>query len=223
LYVDDTIVVTVTPSGGSPQANAPPLVISEIQNVTIQAGDPPLDSYRDLNEVFADPEDGNRLTFTIASNSDTSIVTATIDADSALNLGYGEGQSGVVTIVIQATDSGELSVEDTLLVTVNGRPTSVPDPILPERYALHQNAPNPFNPTTIIGFDMLDSGPVRLSVFDVSGRLVRTLVDERMPAARHQILWDGRDDRGLSVASGVYLYRLETRSFRATKKMILLK
>jgi hypothetical protein len=194
-----------------------------MRNVTIPAGEVAIDNYRDLNEVFADAEDGSKLTFTIASNSDTSIVTATIDADSALDLGYGEDRSGVVTIVVRATDSGNLSAEDTLVVTVESRPTMVPDPTIPERYALHQNAPNPFNPTTVIRFDMVDAGPVKLSVFDVSGRLVRTLVNQRMPAARHQVLWDGRDSRGMSVASGVYFYRLETPSFRATKKMIMLK
>ena len=75
---------------------------------------------------------------------------------------------------------------------------------------LHQNAPNPARPTTRIDFAIGHSGPVRLVVFDVSGRRVRTLVDSPLAAGAHRAAWDGRDERGAMAASGVYFYRLES-------------
>ncbi len=69
--------------------------------------------------------------------------------------------------------------------------------------------PNPFNPRTTIKYDLPESGPVRLSVFDIAGRLVRTLVDESKPQGSHEAVWDGRDTSGREVGSGSYLARLE--------------
>ena len=92
------------------------------------------------------------------------------------------------------------------------------------RNALAQNYPNPFNPTTTILFSLAERGRVVLKVFDVSGRLVRTLADATLSAgALHRIEWDGRDEGGVSVASGVYFYRLVTGGFNSTRKMVLLK
>jgi len=90
--------------------------------------------------------------------------------------------------------------------------------------ALHQNVPNPFNPTTTIAFDLSRAGHVRLEVFDVGGRSVRTLVDAAMPAGRnHRVVWDGLDAAGTRASSGVYLYRLVTDDLTTTRKMIVLK
>ncbi len=94
---------------------------------------------------------------------------------------------------------------------------------LPTVFALYANYPNPFNPMTNIKFDMAKAGQVRLDVFDVSGRLVRNLVDEERPAATHTVVWDGTDNRGGRVASGAYYYRLQTDNQMATQKMMLVK
>ena len=84
--------------------------------------------------------------------------------------------------------------------------------------------PNPFNPTTSIEYAVAEQTHVRLRIYDVSGRLVRTLVDEpKAPGTVHVTVWDGRDAWGGAVASGVYFYRLETRVLTQTKKMVLLK
>jgi flagellar hook assembly protein FlgD len=88
---------------------------------------------------------------------------------------------------------------------------------------LEQNVPNPLNPTTMIAFMLDAASPSRLAVYDVQGRLVRTLVDAALPAGRHEVAWDGRDETGARVASGLYLYRLEAGVFRATRRMIVLK
>jgi hypothetical protein len=95
---------------------------------------------------------------------------------------------------------------------------------LPETFALGQNYPNPFNPSTVINYDVpVDGGVVTLRIFDVGGRLVRTLVDSEQGAGRRVATWDGTDDRGQSVSTGIYLYRMEARGFSQTKKMLLMK
>ena len=88
---------------------------------------------------------------------------------------------------------------------------------------LYQNHPNPFNPQTTIDYDLPAAGPVRLLIMDASGRVVRTLVNETQPAGSRSIDWNGRDDSGNAVASGVYFYVLDAGKERLTKKLVLLK
>jgi hypothetical protein len=89
--------------------------------------------------------------------------------------------------------------------------------------ALGQNFPNPFNPTTTISFSLAEHGPVQLRIYDVDGRLVRSLVDGHRPAGQQAASWNGTDNRGNRVASGVYFYRLHAGAFTATRKMVILK
>jgi hypothetical protein len=93
----------------------------------------------------------------------------------------------------------------------------------PLAVALEQNVPNPFNPSTTIAFTLRQAAAVRLDIFDASGRHVRTLVAERRDAGGYEAQWDGRDDAGCRVASGVYLYRLRAGDVTLTRKMVLLK
>jgi YVTN family beta-propeller protein len=88
---------------------------------------------------------------------------------------------------------------------------------------LMQNAPNPFNPSTVIAYEVGRAGKVSLHIFDVSGRMVRTLVDRHLGAGAHTVRWDGRDDQGTAVASGRYYYRLRVADKVLTKDMTLLK
>ncbi len=92
-------------------------------------------------------------------------------------------------------------------------------------FALDQNHPNPYNPTTTIGFELSAgaSRPVSLVVYDVTGARIRTLIDRSMTAGRHSVEWDGRNDAGSAVASGVYFYRLAEPGHVFTRKMVLLK
>ncbi|HEU4363871.1 MAG TPA: FlgD immunoglobulin-like domain containing protein [Candidatus Krumholzibacteria bacterium] len=93
----------------------------------------------------------------------------------------------------------------------------------PAEFDLAQNAPNPFNPVTTIPFKLSRGGHIALAVFDVAGRRVRALVDGVLPPGLHEVSWDGRDDAGREVASGVYFYRMETLGRSATRRMVLLK
>jgi hypothetical protein len=82
----------------------------------------------------------------------------------------------------------------------------------PKDFTLHQNYPNPFNPETSIRFDMPESGFVLISMYDVSGRLVRVLLSESRTAGSHSVKWDGKDQAGIAVPSGIYVCRMEVRS-----------
>lgn len=93
----------------------------------------------------------------------------------------------------------------------------------PRGIALRANVPNPFNPRTSIRFDLPKVGLVRLSVFDVAGRLIRTLVDESMLQGSHEAVWDGRDSSGREVGSGNYLLRLSFEGRVKTAKMVLVR
>jgi flagellar hook assembly protein FlgD len=88
---------------------------------------------------------------------------------------------------------------------------------------LRQNSPNPFNPRTEIAFGLRAPSACRLSIYDVSGRRVATLLDEFRGPGTHRIEWDGKTDQGREVGTGVYLYRLETDRGTSERKMLLLK
>jgi hypothetical protein len=104
--------------------------------------------------------------------------------------------------------------------TLHG-PATVTINALPKEYALAQNSPNPFNPSTRIAFALPVEGKVELRVFNMLGQLVRVLVDEHLPAGTHSVAWDGRDESGTNVPGGVYLCVLRANDFRATRKMVL--
>ncbi len=109
-------------------------------------------------------------------------------------------------------------------IVVNGAATGVDGAGgLPGRFALEQNSPNPFNPTTAIRYALPKSTDVELSVFNASGQKVRTLVSGVQAAGFQTARWDGRNDRGETVTSGVYLYKLKSEGFEQTKKMTLVK
>ena len=86
-----------------------------------------------------------------------------------------------------------------------------------------QNFPNPFNPNTTIAFGLKEQGHVSLRVYDAAGRLVVALIDESRPAGTYGAVWNGKAENGTTAASGVYFYRLITKEFEETKKMILLR
>ncbi len=96
--------------------------------------------------------------------------------------------------------------------------------VLPDEFALAQNYPNPFNPTTVIEFDVPERAHVTITVYNVLGQKVTTLIDEEVaPQFSKRVEWDGRSASGTPAATGIYFYKLETDRFVKTKKMMLLK
>ena len=94
---------------------------------------------------------------------------------------------------------------------------------VPEEFHLRQNYPNPFNPVTNVEFGIRNSELVSLTIYDLSGREVRNLVNNRLEAGMHIVVWDGMDNLGESVTSGMYFYRLQAGNFVAAKKMLLVR
>jgi len=101
------------------------------------------------------------------------------------------------------------------------------NPTLPSTMALHQNYPNPFNPQTTVQFEIPFTGKhivkVELRIYNLQGELIRTLINEEKSPGIYQLYWDGLDEAGNNVATGIYLYRIRAGEFDATKKMILIK
>jgi len=146
-------------------------------------------------------------------------------------------------IVIDSTTVGIISNTRFTLTAVDGSnwfvplftpgsvdvkiPTDVEDVTdrdnLPKDYHLAQNYPNPFNPSTSIEFSLPVAGHVQVEVFNILGRRVRRLIDRDLSAGEHRIVFDARTDRGSSLATGIYFYRLTTDGFQDTRKMLLLK
>jgi hypothetical protein len=98
---------------------------------------------------------------------------------------------------------------------------------IPRDFALYQNYPNPFNPSTIIEFDVPESAGksvrVHLEIFDMRGRLIRTLMDEMKEPGSYKANWDGRDAKGAKVGSGMYLYQIVADDFESTRKLVMIK
>jgi flagellar hook assembly protein FlgD len=96
----------------------------------------------------------------------------------------------------------------------------------PSQYALARNYPNPFNPSTLIGFTVpagSNAASVQLTVYDVRGARVRRLLDMSLPAGGYTVRWDGTSDAGVQLASGVFFYELRAGAFTVTRSMMLLR
>ena len=98
---------------------------------------------------------------------------------------------------------------------------------LPLKITLHQNYPNPFNPVTTINYDLPEQSQVSINIYDVLGRELRELVNDFQNAGHKSVIWDGTDEFGRNVKTGIYLYQIQTRrpagDFTQTRKMILLR
>jgi len=108
---------------------------------------------------------------------------------------------------------------DTVLTSVEKETGSA----LPKEYSLAQNYPNPFNPVTTIHYELPKDDHVAIEIYNILGTRIATLVDIAHKAGRYELVWNGRNDSGAQVSSGVYFYKLKTRSFTDVKKMILIK
>ena len=95
--------------------------------------------------------------------------------------------------------------------------------IIPIMNKLNSNFPNPFNPTTTISFSLKETGNVKIEIFNIRGQKVKTLINGLLPAKNHQIVWNGKDDKGKSVSSGIYFYKMRSANYTASRKMILMK
>ena len=98
-----------------------------------------------------------------------------------------------------------------------------PDMILPSKFISHQNYPNPFNPLTTLRYDLPENGLVNITVYDMMGRQVKTIVNSFQSAGFKSVRWDATNDLSEPVSAGVYIYMIQAGEFRQTKKMVLMK
>ncbi len=144
---------------------------------------------------------------TITERGDRAAVLSSIDGNLSTEFVGGNRQGRIICF------SGGLNT------TVGVPPTTT----LPTQFAVSQNYPNPFNPSTTINITLPVQSDFVLTIVDILGRKVRTLEYQRVPAGVQKIVWDGNDDKGLAVSSGMYMYQVRAGSYLDTKKLILLK
>jgi hypothetical protein len=131
--------------------------------------------------------------------------------------------SGNWTVFTTDSDDTTMSNDVWNILIDAGGVLSIHGDVIPEVYALHQNYPNPFNPTTILRYDLPEDTQVRITIYDIMGREVRTLVKNQQSAGYKSVVWDATNDLGQPVSAGMYLYRIFAEEFVQVKKMVLLK
>jgi hypothetical protein len=133
---------------------------------------------------------------------------------------------GDTLVVVKAGGSDRYGVQFITKIDFLMDPAGIKDPrdaaALLKAVHLFQNQPNPFSPDTRINFDLPKAGPAKLMIYSVNGRLIRRLVNDTRPAGRHTASWDGRDDAGEKVGSGIYFYQLVAPGVEESRRMILL-
>ena len=171
------------------------------------------------------------LTFPpVASADEPMLAIRLIDGESAFytvseidRIGF-EGEDTLV--VVTASGSDNYATESIERIEFLWGLSSVKDPrdaaSLIRAIHLFQNQPNPFSPETRIGFELPRTGQVELTIYDVQGRLIHTLVDQELGPGAHEVRWDGRDQDGQKVSSGVYFYNLLGPGIEESRRMILL-
>jgi hypothetical protein len=163
-----------------------------------------------------------------------SVLIDTVLSDTVLNIPYQDlaefiGMLGQTSIsgnwTVFTTDSDDTTMSNdvwNILIDAGGV-LSIHGDIIPEVYALHQNYPNPFNPTTILRYDLPEDTQVRITIYDIMGREIRTLFNNQQSAGYKSVVWDATNDLGQPVSAGMYLYRIFAEEFVQVKKMVLLK
>ena len=195
-------------------------------------------SSRDLTSIFAtewigDP--GGDVTDPL--NYQTTVVYNSKDLTPDLNVQFsqvhvldldGDGPNHM-DMVVSSPNGEHQGLESSLHVlefNASDQPVSVairnPN-VIPKTYALRQNYPNPFNPSTNIVYELPVAAQVELEIYNVLGQKIRTLVNEEQPVGLYQVQWDGTDDYGVKVSTGVYVVVFKAGQFRESRKMMLLK
>jgi len=150
--------------------------------------------------VYSETIEDTSMGITLADNSQYYWLVEALDSDGFI---VGSNDNTPNTIVV-----GTLSIDGDLM---------------PVEFALHQNYPNPFNPVTTIRYDLPDNALVTITIYDMMGREVKTLVNQTQDAGYRSIVWDATNDYGKPVSAGIYLYQIQAGEYMQTKKMVLLK
>jgi len=155
-------------------------------------------------------------TDTYSSSSANATKTATIDPDVEL----ADGDKIVATATDAEGNTSEFSDAFAISGTVSVEELS---DILPRSFVLEQNFPNPFNPNSVIRYQLSAARDVELTIYNLKGQKIRTLVNTKKETGLHSVSWNGKDNAGNVVASGVYIYRMTAGEFVDAKKLTLLR
>lgn len=120
-------------------------------------------------------------------------------------------------------DGDEMELDDIVFRGFAGTAIEQPEELAPVKFELANNYPNPFNPATTIEFSLDKSSNVNLNIYTITGQLVRTLLNEQMAVGAHKVLFNGMDNAGRPLSSGIYFYQLQTETNSVTKKMVMMK
>jgi hypothetical protein len=137
------------------------------------------------------------------------------------NLVYEFTEPGDFALLVVASD-GEYTVDRIWLVHVE-EGVGIGSTLIPQITKLQQNIPNPFNPETTIHFSLKDAGRVKIEIFNIKGEKIRTLVNEYKNVGFHFTIWNGKDNSGKTVASGMYFYSMISEKYHKIRKMLLVK
>ena len=140
-----------------------------------------------------------------------------------LQLHGGSNGTGADTVVISGTSPQDCGVQEVGASTDVLGQAGLTGELVPDRYYLSANYPNPFNLSTMIKFGLPVAGRVDLSIYNVVGQKVVTLVDEDYEAGHHLVSWNGLNTKGQPVSSGIYFFRIKSEEFVDIRKMLLLK
>ena len=121
-------------------------------------------------------------------------------------------------------DIQDAYIHNTLVMLPTGDDVSLADvTVMPEKFTLHQNYPNPFNPVTTLRYDLPENGNVNITIYDMLGRQVKTLINQNQDAGYRSVVWNATNNYGEPVSAGIYLYHIQAGEDMQTKKMVLLK
>ena len=121
-------------------------------------------------------------------------------------------------------DIQDFYIHNTLVMLPTGDDVSLADvTVMPEKFTIHQNYPNPFNPVTTLRYDLPENGNVNITIYDMLGRQVKTLINQNQDAGYRSVIWNATNNYGEPVSAGIYLYQIQAGEYMQTKKMVLLK
>jgi hypothetical protein len=202
------------------------------QDVTlnvVEANDPPVLTAIGNKSVNI----GDTLRFTVSATdpdgTTPALTTSALPFGATFNTGSGsfswtpaDSQVNIYEVVFRASDGPNIDTEK-VTFSVALDVMDIPVSQLPNEFSLGQNYPNPFNPSTTIEFSLPRAAWVNLSIYNVLGQQVRTVVDEYLGAGLKAVVWDGRNENGRQAASGVYFYKMSAGGYSDSKKLIMLK
>ncbi len=183
--------------------------------------DPSSDAATDSTRYHMTADPGFDTTMTAGGDGSIYSLNAgayTIAAGDSVTLTYAIGYADVESELFAVADSAQKKY-DNVLVSVE----PATDSRLPKSLSLRQNYPNPFNPTTTIQFELNNNANIKLAVYNLQGQLVKVIAAGDFKAGSHLAVWDGKDNLGREVGSGIYIYRLNAEKATLSKKMLLVR